>query len=75
MGWFSSLHGIIMKGDPIGSKAVETVFGSNDPLNLTNQRAKEQQKQIDEVQAQSDANANTQYGIVSPKIKTIGSVQ
>ena len=49
MGWFSGLHGIIMKGDPIGSKAVETVFGSNDPLNLTDQRAKEQQKQIDEL--------------------------
>ena len=47
MGWFSGLHGIIMKSDPIGSKAVETVFGSNDPLNLTDKRAKEQQKQID----------------------------
>lgn len=72
MGWFSGLHGIIMKTDPIGSSLVKSVAGSNDPLNLTDQKANEQQKQIDSVQAQSNANANKQYGVVS-SLQTIGT--
>lgn len=71
---FTSLHNTIMKTDPLGSKGMTALTGSDDPLNLTTNKEDAQNKELAAIEAENAKKRSTQYGIVSPQTKTIGTV-
>lgn len=71
---FSKVHGGIMKGDPMGDALLQGVLGTNDPLNLTDQKQKEQDAKVAAIEAENTKIRDTQYGVVSPKTQAIGTV-